>query len=194
MVLRLSLQEATACFGSAAATGFIDAHRDDPPVVTIAQVVVLEALRNLAETAFLQEVGKIQKGEVDTLGGSEVDEITGRLVRTSAGVEGVALRLLRTWSQVLHGDHGSEQLDGEQDTSLVIDTMDLVRAFGLLRHALSMRRARQAGSASKPSPSRGTPYPPTLMLRQALASSVFSTSDSLEDARDAVVDILYEQQ
>lgn len=188
-VLRTSLDEAWSLYTQAVGHGLVRSHLDDAPLLQAGQIIVLEAVNNLAEGSFIREATEFCREArnlaISSGSGADIEDATERLARIGYGVGGAAGSLLQTWLNVQQESFITVGEDLASPSPLVANARDIVLAIGWLR---SIRK--QVGSGRIPQP---ISLPPTLLLRRVLAAPVFSATEAMEDARDLLVDCMYEQ-
>ncbi|KAG9011677.1 hypothetical protein FRB95_014302 [Tulasnella sp. JGI-2019a] len=190
-VMRLSVHEAWSLFSLSAHQRLAATDIDQPPISHAAHVIVVQTISSLAEGVFVREAERLQSksGYIGPSLGSDIDEATRRVTEISKEMKGAGSALVQRWLDVQNGSFPNKQDEGVI-SPLVADAGDLVDALGWLRCVILMANPSRDSSNLRRSAMAGI-LPPALRLRQALASTVFSSSDALEDARDIVIDHLY---
>ncbi|KAG8850567.1 hypothetical protein FRB96_009658 [Tulasnella sp. 330] len=194
-IMRLSVHETWSLFSLAGHQRLLDMDIDQPPILQASLVVVVQTVGSLAEGAFLRETKKLHSKNCSSSSelGCDIDEATGRLMEISKGVKGAGRGLIQTWLDIQQGKFATDPQDEGEMSPLIADARDLLHGLGWLRCVMSSHTPSRVDAVHVTSRTgvSSDPLPPALRLRQALASSIFSSSDVLEDARDSVIDILY---
>ncbi|KAG8906736.1 hypothetical protein FRB99_006227 [Tulasnella sp. 403] len=189
LVTRLSTAEAYALLDRAIKNNLI---ANLNAIETVADVIVLEALKDIAKEVFLETASCDGVWTVPHPSGAALQAV--ELLRNVGGqLDGRSRAMLQMWDMMQEGILIEPAGAG---SGILADTVALIRATFLLRQlALSWSESRSpicprsafAGAGKK---SKNTSAI-ALKLRQTLASEVFASDDALEDAKDAVVDVLY---
>ncbi|KAG8898157.1 hypothetical protein FRC00_003228 [Tulasnella sp. 408] len=211
VVLKMSVQDAHSLLIKGAQQGLMDVRVDTAALQTIAAVLVLEAFDCLAKAELFRIVDCMASHDGDErvvrLRDAEIEEAMAFVSNTGGTIGGPCGQLLRLWKVGFHST--SDGLGSSLDalTGAAADTRDLIRVVALLRGiqeadiltpTSSTSSLREAAVSPVPR-ACGAPYGQRslsnrLLLRQLLAAPVFETDDTLEDARDSIIDMLYEDR
>lgn len=211
VVLKMSVQDAHSLLIKGAQQGLMDVRVDTAALQTIVAVLVLEAFDCLAKAELFRIVDCMASHDGDERvvrhRDAEIEEAMAFVSNTGGTIGGPCGQLLRLWKVGFHP--ASDGLGSALDslTGAAADTRDLIRVVALLRGiqeagiltpTSSTSSLREAAVSPVPR-ACGVPYGQRslsnrLLLRQLLAAPVFETEDTLEDARDSIIDMLYEDR
>jgi hypothetical protein len=169
----------------------------DTPLGVLADIVLREKLRGYSEGLFVRTVVPDLQQEVD--GGDGGEKERGRVLEAAVGLGGqvgeLAAALQRVWksggcidfSDVEHLLQGSD----DDEIPALLRSVVLYRKIFPSSTSTSELYTNEGVLSPPPSPSRKTTGI-RLALKTALGSGVFDRSEVLEDARDRVVDMLFD--
>ncbi|KAG8934278.1 hypothetical protein FRC01_004059 [Tulasnella sp. 417] len=211
VVLKMSVQDAHSLFIKGAQQGLMDVRVDTAALQTIVAVLVLEAFHYLAKAELLRIVNCMASHAGDERAvqhrDSEIEEAMAFVSNTGATIGGPCGELLRLWKLGFHSTPNRPGSPLDALTGAAADTRDLIRVVALLRGIQETGILTPTSSTSSLRETAASPLPRAfgvpygqrslsnrLLLRQLLAAPVFESEDTLEDARDSIIDMLYEDR
>jgi hypothetical protein len=157
------------------------------PIEVLANIILRERVKDYAAKLFIRTVSPDHEVEA----GEGVDEERVNTLEAATALGGrigaLASILDRVWKTgVYHDENNIQHLQGEEEMSALLRSLILYQ-----RIFPSSPYANGGVLSPPPSPSRKN-VGIRLTLKRALGSVVFDGSEQLEDARDRVVDMLFE--